>query len=282
MIELDASLSRQQPITRYVSLAKFLDLVKRKRLYFSALSRFQDQHEGSSTNLNMYADTGLFDAIHAFANYFSTAALDVNISADERDRLRREGNAIRSKKRTLQTPFGDFDITEPGRYQEVMKAQRDWIDVSSWHRNDDESLAMWKVYGSGTESVCIISSVDALAKSLAPPNDLTVDIHPVHYIDHTNDYFRTAHRLDAAIHKQKPYSYENEIRALALCGSSVILSPRHERGRYIAAEPATLITALRLSPQAPRWFRELIESETSSLQIPIYQSALDEPPIFGD
>lgn len=281
MVEIDKSLNRQQPISRYVSLAKFLDLVKRKRLYFSALSRFEDQHEGSSTNLNMQFDTGLFDALNAFANDFSTAALGVNISAEDRARLKSEGEAVRSRKGILQTPFGDFDITDRGRYQEVMKAQRDWIDVSSWHRNEDESLAMWKVYGSGTESVCIVSSVDALARSLAPSKDLTVAIHPVHYIDHTNDYFRTGHRLDAAIHKQKPYSYENEIRALALCSSSEILSPRQERGRYIDVEPATLITALRLSPQAPSWFRELIESETSSLQVPIYQSALDEPPIFG-
>lgn len=282
MIKIDAALSRQQPLTRYVSLAKFLDLVKRRRLYFSALSCFQDRHEGSSTLLNMQFDTGLFDALNAFANYDSTAILGVNISAEERARLRTEGEALRSKKRTLQTPFGDFDITDRARYQAVMRAQRAWIDVSSWHRNEDESLAMWKVYGSGTESVCIISSVGALARSLAPSSDLTVSIHPVHYIDHTNDYFRTGHLLDAAIHKQKPYIYENEIRALALCSSTDILSPRQEAGRYIEVEPATLITALRLSPQAPRWFRELIESEISPLQIPIHQSTLDNNPIFGE
>jgi hypothetical protein len=281
MITIDENLGRQETISRYVSLAKFLDLIKRKRLYFASLSLFEDQHEGSSTNLNTYVETGLLDAINALANYSFSDTFAINLSADERARFRREGEAIRNKKRVLQTPFGDFDITEPGRYQEVMRAQRNWIDVSSWHRNDDESLAMWKTYGSGTESVCIISSVGALANSLAPSDNLTVEIHSVHYIDHITDHFRTGHRLDAAIHKQKPYSYENEIRALAVCSSSDILSPRNERGCYIEAEPATLITALRLSPQAPKWFRELVEIETQALQIPIYQSALDEFPIFG-
>ncbi len=282
MIEIDTNLSREQPLSRYMSLAKFLDILKRRRLYFPALSQFADQHEGSSTQLNMMLDTGVFDALHALVNYDMTATLGVNVTTEERVHLRAKSEELRAQKRNVVTPFGPFEITDNVRYQEVMLGQRSWTDVSCWHRSVDESLAMWQIYGGGAESVCIISTVGDLISSLEPTADVSMYIHPVHYIDHRNQHFQTDHLLAPAIHKQKAYSYENEVRVIALNRSSDILTPRKESGRYIDIDPNRLITALRLSPKAPTWFRELIEHEVlPHLQISIYQSDLDNAPIFG-
>ncbi|HEY5582278.1 MAG TPA: hypothetical protein VIK56_14170 [Rhodoferax sp.] len=282
MIEVDSGLPSEQPLSRYLSLAKFLDLVRRRRIYFAALQHLGDWHEGGSTLLNMLFDTGLFEALDTLANYDMTASFGVNVSVDERAHLKAESAARRAKRRIVDTAFGQFDVTESNRYRAVMLGQRAWLDVSCWHRNQDESLAMWKVYGGGAESVCVISSVGALASSLLPPKEVKVYVLPVHYIDHRNELFQSDHLLAAAIHKQKPYSYENEIRAIAVLGSADILSAREDTGSYIDIKPATLIQAVRLSPKAPAWFRELIEQETSPFQIPILQSELDHDPIFGE
>ncbi len=281
-VEIDSTLELQQPLTRYMSLAKFLDLIRRKRIYFAALQHLGDRHEGGSTALNMLHDTGVLDALKRFATYDLTLSLSADLSVDERARLEAERAASRAKRHTINTAFGKFDVIDKNRYREVMLGQRAWLDVSCWHRNQDESLAMWKVYGGGGESVCVISSVGALASSLLPPIDARVHVLPVHYIDHRNEHFQSDHQLAAAIHKQKPYSYENEIRAIVVRGSVDILSVRKETGSYIDIQPTKLIQAVRLSPSAPTWFRELIEHETASLQIPIHHSELDHDPIFGD
>ena len=287
MIEIDPNLEGSQAISRYMSLAKFFDLLKRRRLYFCSLAHLSDSHEGSSTLPNMLVDTGVANALDTIVNYSLPATFGIGLSKEERDRLRTESESRMSEKPRIRTAFGTFTIDEDIRYRDIMLGQRAWIDVSCWHKNidenTDESLAMWKIYGGATESICINTSIEKLVSSLSPSDDLSVYIYQVNYIDHREQNYKLEHPLAPAIHKQRPYSYENEIRVIALNQSSNIYLSRNESGRYIESDPQKLIGALRLSPKSPPWVRELLEYEIRPLlQVPILQSELDNDPIFGE
>lgn len=260
MLEIDPQLDSQTDIGRYMSFATFAALLRNKQLFFPALSTFEDQHEGSTTALNAAFESGILTGLDALANNFAGAAFGVGLTAEERERHRAEGRTKMAAPKYVDTVFGRLEQTPDRPYARIMRSQRHWIDVSCWHKNTAESLTMWKIYGGSAESVRISSTVGLLASSLTLPPSLGSYIAEVRYIDHDNDYFKTEHEASPALHKQKPYSYEQEVRAIVWNPSDSIFGDRSDKGRLATVDVRALITGVRVSPSAKPWFRELVNA----------------------
>src|ERR1700733_1393310 len=88
--------------------------------------------------------------------------------------------------------------------------------VSCWHENEHESVAMWRLYTSGSEGVAIKTTIGQLKKALSD-SSWTVTIGWVRYIDHGTDDDGLAPILNVlgpVFCKRRSYQHEYEVRAV--------------------------------------------------------------------
>jgi hypothetical protein len=282
-MDIDASLDPELEISRYMSFAKFASLLSSGQLFFASLASFADDpHEGSGTEINRANDTGLFDALHAFVHKTLPASLGVDVSPEDRARLRAEAEQEMNAARHVDSAvFGKLLLSPLMTYEQALRLQRNWLDASCWHEGVDESLAMWKIYGGSTEAVCITSTVKRLAASLRLTSEEFGYVGRVRYIDHREEYFEGENPLDPALHKRRPFAYEKEIRALVWERCADVTAVRIAAGRSVNVDLPSLVTRVRLSPMAAPWFQSLVQQTMhGALDAPLDRSNLDTEPIL--
>lgn len=89
---------------------------------------------------------------------------------------------------------------------------RNMYFVSCWHMNRHENYAMWKCYTKQTDAVAIRTTYSALREILPD----YINIGMVRYIDYTTERLPTFNLLEDIMHKEVYYSFESEVRAVAL------------------------------------------------------------------
>ena len=135
------------------------------------------------------------------------------------------------------------------------------LAISSWHKNQQENYAMWKIYAQGYNGLAIQTNFRRLRESLGK-TDMEIRIGKVSYTDEeppeiTNDNLR------AVLHKRSTYSFEQEVRCCYKLDSSserdhVWEEQGHVHGVYVPVDLEMLIERLYISPYSPNWFRELV------------------------
>ncbi len=178
------------------------------------------------------------------------------------------------------------------------RLRRQLMMISSWHMNQDESFAMWRLYSKSVEAVAIQTTLGRLKESFRFEACYSVHIGQVEYLDYTQDKLESRHHLAPYLCKPKPYAYENEIRAIVdLCdemqikeGASMDVLKRHpllndalnQDGVYVRTNLETLIEGLYVSPSAGGWFLELVQSMLKRFKIELEpkHSVLTVPPHY--
>ncbi|GAA0200326.1 hypothetical protein GCM10009123_04600 [Kangiella japonica] len=151
-MEVIEPLNRKAEVQRYMDFSKFIHLLESQQLFLSRVSSFEDKLEGGLTPYYYLMKSGMAEALdHAINSIWPsvTPQTESEIKQKEQDTKRFQEKA---KKRKVVTVFGDIpaiDIDFPTLY----KQHKEWVDVSCWHSNESESMAMWKVYGGETNSI---------------------------------------------------------------------------------------------------------------------------------
>jgi hypothetical protein len=163
--------------------------------------------------------------------------------------------------REVVTIFGPQRVEDYPHYSNLFEAVSQWVDVSCWHMDvgASESMAMWKIYGSGSASVCIESTVGNVIDAMIIPDGMQLVSDRVTYLDFASDSVGSAHPLSVFFHKSRFYEFENELRFLVY--PLTISDPRLERseaGTKIAINPDVLIKRILISPTSPAWFKDLV------------------------
>lgn len=287
---IDKKIDSETRISRYMSFATFSSLITTRKMFFPALSTFSDKHEGSGTESDEIRSSGIMDVLKSASEYARAITAQLNEkekkSEEELEKIEKETQQIflKHKKivdtpRILETPFGDMQLNVENHYRKIMSAVRKWIDVSCWHKNIDESLAMWKIYGGSAEAVCLNSTVGALNSSIIIGSEIQMRISEVKYIDYQDYEFDKTDVLASALHKQKPYDYEKEIRAVIWNDRVNIFEPRNASGRLVDINLETLMQSVRLSPAAQPWFKNLVETSIENFpNVKVEQSIIDREP----
>lgn len=267
-------------IQRYMDLPKFLHLLENSKLFLSKISNFDDQLEGGLTQLDAFFISGAAELL----DFVVKRSFPSFNKMSPEESARHQAENIRIKKefdsRKCKTVFGEFPKKE---YAEIYKAQRHWLDVCCWHQNEQESMAMWKIYGAATNAVCIETTVQALADSVIISDESEFYLSDVDYIDHEHDYFSKQNQLSPYLHKSKFYSFEQEVRLIKYKPNSDIKSKREEAGSYIDIDLHKLIQSIRVSPEAPEWFFQLINGIVKNrynLNVAVSYSRMKQAPIF--
>jgi hypothetical protein len=208
---------------RYMDFTKYVDLLEMRSLYFCRSDKFEDPYEG------IPHPSFIEEQRQALWNALS---FDWGLALDT-------WNGLELKNR--------YELA------------RSRILVSCWHENEVESAAMWKLYLTGSEGVAIKSSRNRLEKAIDKNCEATVA--RIKYVDFNTplqgDWLANM-RIDPALRpfilKRGSFSHEREVRAII----QVEEPPSH--GKRCTVNTEELIESTYVSPTAPSWFCDLVES----------------------
>jgi hypothetical protein len=234
-------------IWRYFDFTKFVSLLDRQALFFARADRLSDPFEGSDSK-----------------------------------------PTVIGRPRALELAgIPKADILKVaswlGRFNRDIRA---FILVNSWHMNDHESAAMWRLYLKSDEGVAVRSTFKRLAESFANSPDV-VFIGKVKYIDYDTEPIPQDNLFYRCLHKRKSFEYEHELRAitvkLATKGQEIDFTKELSDDEcYVIVDLNVLIERVLVSPTAPKWFHQLVKSivDKYDLHKEVGQSILAEEPLY--
>jgi len=240
-------------IWRYMDFSKFVDIIDRKKIFFPTVDRLGDPFEGSFPK--------------AYIDYFN-ANLDKIFMQGTWQLINRE--------------------QAPKSFARARKTARKFVAISCWNMQEEQSAALWKIYG----GIAIQSTIRRLKDSF---KDETRDVHigKVKYIDHysqplsdslSDDFFP-----NPFLYKGKSFKFEKEARAVIDFPPIVLengeIRPRRIKGGYSATiDPDILIEKVYLSPvpKSSKWLKKVIESVLAEygLKKKVLLSDLNKKPLF--
>jgi hypothetical protein len=138
-----------------------------------------------------------------------------------------------------------------------IERERTKVFTNSWHQNEYESEAMWKIFGGAGHSIAITAKLSSLVKAL---RDQDLTLGKVLYKDTIKDDFTLSDIFDFALLKRKPFEHEREFRLLYINNDGEH-SPKllDENGLHIHVEPKDIIEAIYVSPLSEPWQAELTQ-----------------------
>jgi hypothetical protein len=237
------------PIWRYMDLAKYLSMLDSRSLFFARATLLGDQFEGSSTKMMVSARE------HILANRATDPAL-----AAYKD-----------------LPEAAFRIGEVAR-----RSVQNFL-ISCWHVNPHESAAMWKLYSSANEAVCVQSTYRRLRLCL--PKCVFID--EVKYINYDTEGFSVGNAFNFIMHKRLSFAHERELRGIfwepdGTPEAQPYKARIEDAGLAISLDLPALIERVYVSPTAAPWFAKVVEAMTArcGFAFQVSQSSLAASPLY--
>jgi hypothetical protein len=163
-----------------------------------------------------------------------------------------------------------FHSGKPLVMAKVFKEMRKHILLNCWNLSDSESTALWGLYTNGSDGIALQSSFDRLKDSFSTEGKEVVHIGKVKYIDFSKESYDDHDCFFSQfLYKMKSFQHENEVRAMIMKFPDGMkdyievirgAEPVFDVGCYVDVDLETLIENVYVSPDAPLWFRELVES----------------------
>lgn len=238
---------------RYMDLSKFISLISMQELYFSAARCFSDPFEGAK---------GIVDRKQKWDQFYLDFLANAITTVPEADVSKLSKGHIESESQRLLR-----DLHLDG------EASRKYTFISCWHMNRFESEAMWRLYSRDTtNALAIQTTYQRLYEALG--KDPSISIGKVQYLDFSKSFTSIN---DAFWYKQKSFDYEKEVRA-------IIQNPREagKPGISVPVDIELLIENLYVSPYAPSWFFDVVQSilDKYLLKKSILRSQMKAIPFF--
>jgi hypothetical protein len=150
--------------------------------------------------------------------------------------------------------------------------------VNCWHMNEHESLAMWKLYESQRESICIQTTFRKLETAL--PHEAFLGM--VRYIDYDRQYISVADGFTYITHKRKSFEHERELRAVMWKPISDGFALIDERGMIVPIEAAELIDNVFINPDADPILEDVVTGlgATYKLSATVHKSSVNDGPDY--
>jgi len=241
--EFEEPQDEETKIWRYLDFTKFVSYLDRRALFFTRADKLDDRYEGKFTDA------------------------DIN----------RWKDVLKIKRKTEKI--------------EIFNGFRKVINISSWHINEYESAAMWKLYLTSKEGVAIQSTFKRLKDSFKENKKDDIYMGFVKYIDYEKDSIPDGNIFNPFLYKRKSFEHEKELRAIIMKfalaeqtkGKNILYVDPEWIGNYVESDLIILIENIVVSPTAPDWFAELIESIMNKfglMDIEIKQSDLTKDPLY--
>ena len=256
------------PIWRYLSLAKYIDLLRTRSLYFPKASRFQDETEGKwwghahlYQNAQHWGQSPVnrqtLEQLLAKVGHDSGAMLqEINKTLPSANQwvgniLRTALRAYPEKRReylesvisSWKKHYSDHNVAVK-QWKSDLDVYRESTYISCWNRASSMSIAMWDMYGGGTESVAVRSTIHKLQavlqvnSKLLEKHRLIGTLAEVEYVEGLKNpddevqeriyqiMFERDRDINVGLFAIKPsvYEFEHEVRAI-LYSKRELLAP---------------------------------------------------------
>ncbi len=214
-------------IWRYLSFASFCSILKTNTLFFRRLDRYPDQLEAV-----LYQST-------------------VNMYQEHRSKL--PGGTRKESKRWASRIATDYKIA--ARY----------ILSNSWTISNHEDYALWRVYLDGCKEGVAIRSTGGKLKESLNGNNYKISLGKVDY-DEPKGNWKDMNIYRVATSKKRPYSYENEYRALIFgqhqynTNDGTRPKPKFSIGVEVPVDLKVLVHQIYVSPFAGKWFFKIVKA----------------------
>lgn len=252
-------ISLDTKLWRYMSFAKFVELLRTKNLHLPSAMMFEDPYEGACGEAK---NTDLL------VEYLSNI---VDNRIQKKGELQVEPDTVREI------------ISKAHKYYNDLGASNKYFTfISCWHENETESEAMWKLYTQKQpEGVAIQTTFGALKKAI---NDPDVQIGRVSYVDYEQTFFTS----DSYFwYKRKFFEHEREVRVIMIPDDDLRkkMVEDYKRNTIVVNLPIdldVLIKNVYVSPYADVWFRDLVvdEMKRCNLAKSVLYSSLNQQPIY--
>lgn len=157
------------------------------------------------------------------------------------------------------------------------------IYINSWNISTVESAALWNLYAKSGYGIAVQSTIGRLKDCFKEANE-NIIISEVSYVDYDDFYIPEDNIYYPFFHKRKSFSHENEIRAIFSKFNDEKENglPKETKGIYVPINTKQLIKRVYLSPGAPGWFLELLDSvlKKYEFKFKVLQSDLDRDPVY--
>jgi hypothetical protein len=227
-----------------MDLTKLLSLLETRSLHFTRADSFEDPYEGTWP-------PGMIEALRGWLN---------------------------PPPRRPSIPYDDAHFLIDDAEQ-----QRKQMYVNCWSASEYESAALWKLYLQSHEGVAIKTDHDTLVSELHN-SSFVVRTSMVKYLDYTDQVMPTLNGFVPVLRKRLSFAHENELRAIVWSGEGANspLVSGEPPSIEVPITPSTLIKAIHVSPQAPKWFGKLVEQLATryTLGVPIVRSGLYDRPVY--
>ena len=167
---------------------------------------------------------------------------------------------------TMSKPLYDFfeANSDPAQHAGMLRLTKGWSFVNCWHMNECESAAMWKVYSSAKESICVQTTFARLREAL--PEDVLIGT--VNYISYDRDKIPPGNVFWPLMHKRRSFEYERELRAVwsdlvsisnagPAVASGIVYQPAPQESVWKLVDLAALVENVFVSPTSGPWFPAL-------------------------
>lgn len=245
--------NQEAQLWRYMDLGKFLALIQTGELYFPAVSALEDLYEGSLTEYE---------------------------------------SGLRLMVRTAMTKGLASASADPDAPTFIFPRPRERVFVSCWYGAEDESEAMWRLYGGHSNMVCIGTTARALLEAFID-GTAHIMMGMVAYVDMPsgNPHEVSLGDLPRFFRKRRSLEHEREVRLLTHCLPEVAFPPFDpainpardaNKGVRRAVDPDRLISKVIVAPGSQEWFVDVVRRslQQNGITKTVHRSRLDVPPLY--
>lgn len=168
-------------------------------------------------------------------------------------------------------------------YEQFKRRMRESVFINCWHRNQDDSAAMWALYGKSECAVALTTTVGQLADTVEHIAEHKISIARVEYVKHWSDP-----KLDVSpdytrifAYKTKAYEYEKEVRVIIDRTRDASAPDLRQPGIVVPIDADRLLRTIVIAPDAPPWFENLVRQSAQryGIRAPVRRSKLATDPI---
>jgi len=276
-------------IWRYMDITKFLSLIDKSKLFFVRIDQLtkDDAYEGFFSDFNVQFGNKDSD-LHKQLDKLRVELIE-KVESTKIKMMQEESKSSEEAEEWGEKELDNFDKQRSNIYlsnkwiPNDMKKFHDKVFVNSWHIQEHESAAMWKLYAGNASGIAIESSYNRLKKSLKTCNEYQVNIGTVKYMDYRRNYIPVHYPLSVFLHKRKSFEHEKELRALVMANTSMDSNEyKNVFGIEVSIVLDELINRIFVSPTAEPWILQLLQSviKRYKLDKEIVQSDLISKPIY--
>ena len=144
--------------------------------------------------------------------------------------------------------------------------------ISCWHKNTDENMVMWEIYGQYTNLIAIQTTVKSLHESIASAKVKGINflLKEVDYTDHSQIIEK--HYTTPFFIKRPHFEYENEVRILLSTYSTYSPNDNTPTGVPCMIDTGKLIHKILVYPDSQQWFIDIIKSISAKYDIRVQVS----------